>query len=75
MLQSKSIIREHPETCEDVELTVEFTYTPEELPSEYNAFGRAEHYEIHNVYDKHNNYYSDELVWTDDQIIEGIKAC
>lgn len=72
MAYTETIALEHPETCEEVELTITFGYCKEQRPTMDDP-GSPEEFEIHEVQDKHGNYYADELVWTDDQVIEGIK--
>ena len=74
MAYQETIVLEHPDTCEDVELTVKFYYAKAERQTMDDP-GCPEEWEIESVEDQHGNFYFDELVWTDDQVIEGIKSC
>lgn len=74
MAYKETIALEHPDTCEVVELTVKFYHAKEELQTMDDP-GADEVFEIESVEDQHGNFYFDELVWTDDQVIEGLKQC
>ena len=74
MAYTETIICEHPHTSEEVELTVKFTYAPEERAT-LDDPGAPEEWDILSVEDQCGNYYPDELVWEDSEIIEGLKQC
>lgn len=63
---------EHPETAKIVELRVQYTYIPEELPS-IDCPGAPADIELWNVIDQDAKGYLDESMFTDEQIIQQIK--
>ena len=71
MSYSETITLTHPDTDEELELTVEFDYSPAERQT-LDCPGCPAEVVIESIEDSKGTLYEADTLWTDDEIIEAL---